>query len=197
MIRQMQSAIAKSLANVRQAFRGRLSALDRSAPVQLGQVGALAGETLQAAELFQQFGFTSAPPAGTQVIVLPLGGRTNHSVIIATENGALRVDDLASGEVCIYDQSGSRITLRQNRLVEVECRELAITASERVTVRTPAFAVRSLEGSNNAVATFDGTLWTHGDLVAGTTSLRQHTHPGDSGGTTGTPNPGSGSTPEW
>ncbi|HEH9715082.1 TPA: phage baseplate assembly protein, partial [Pasteurella multocida] len=89
--------------------------------IQKAQVSGLAGETLQDVELMQQFGFTSVPPAGTQVVVVPVGGKTTHSIIIATENGAFRVKNLENGETALYDQSGSTIILKQGRLVEVDC----------------------------------------------------------------------------
>lgn len=45
----------------------------------------------------QQFGLTSMPPAGTQVVVIPIGGATTHSVVVATENGNFRVKNLKGG----------------------------------------------------------------------------------------------------
>ena len=69
---------------------------------------------LEAAELFQQFGFTSGVPAGSELIVLPLGGKTAHSVIVATENGAYRVQ-VGGGEVCVYNQWGAKITLKKKK----------------------------------------------------------------------------------
>ncbi|STU35668.1 Mu-like prophage protein gp45 [Klebsiella pneumoniae] len=77
---------------------GVLTRVKSDLTIQQVQVKGLAGEQLQDAELFQHFGFTSCPPAGTQCIVLPIGGQTSHAIIIATENGAYRLQ-VASGEV--------------------------------------------------------------------------------------------------
>ncbi|MFR4148362.1 MAG: phage baseplate assembly protein V, partial [Sutterella wadsworthensis] len=41
--------------------------------------------------------------------------------------------------------------------------------------------------SGGSGASVDGSLTTTGDVVAAGISLDTHTHPGDSGGTTGTP----------
>jgi len=72
---------------VRQAFRGVLNRINSSNPIQTAQVAGLADETLQDVEHIQQFGFTSNPPAGTEAIIIPLGGTSTHGIIVATENG--------------------------------------------------------------------------------------------------------------
>ena len=84
----IKDAIARALAAVRLPFRAVLGGLNGKPGVQLAQGDALNGEKLEASEVFQQFGFTSGVPAGSELIVLPLGGKTAHSVIVATENGA-------------------------------------------------------------------------------------------------------------
>jgi len=157
-------AITKALAGIRLAYRAKLTGLSKGAAVQLMQGAALDGETMQAAEFFQQFGFTSSPPAGTQLIVLPLGGRTAHSIVIATEHGAYRLD-VASGEACLYSQWGDKVHVKQEE-VEVATRRVVITAPDGV----------SLEGGLTAT----------GDVIAGGVNLMHHTHPGVE--------PGSGST---
>jgi phage baseplate assembly protein V len=183
-------AITKALAGIRLAYRAKLTGLSKGAAVQLMQGAALDGETMQAAEFFQQFGFTSSPPAGTQLIVLPLGGRTAHSIVIATEHGAYRLD-VASGEACLYSQWGDKVHVRQER-IDVETKVLHLKASERVEFETPSLTMAGLDGGA-AAAVVTGSLHTTGaitsdaDHVAGGVSLEHHTHPGDSGGVTGEP----------
>lgn len=188
MIREVMRYVERRLAGMRLAYRAKLSALGKGAAVQLVQAEALAGETMQAAELFQHFGFTSGPPPGTQIIVLPLGGSTAHSVIIATENGAYRMD-VASGEACLYSMWGDKVHLRQER-IEVETKTLHIKASEQVIFETPSLTMQGT-GGGDAAATMTGSLHTSGaitsdaDHVAGGVSLEHHTHPGCQGGSTG------------
>lgn len=188
MIRDVMRYVDRRFAGLRLAFRARLSTLGKGAAVQLVQADALAGERLQAAELFQHFGFSSGPPPGTQLIVLPLGGNTAHSVIIATENGAYRVD-VESGEACIYSMWGDKVHLKRER-IEVETKVFHLKASEQVIFETPALTMQGT-GGGAAAATMTGSLHTTGaitsdaDHVAGGVSLEHHTHPGDSGGTTG------------
>ena len=193
---------AQSVADaVRQAFRGRLSATQTGNTLATTQVQGLAGETRQEVEQMQQFGFTSHAPAGSEVIVLPLGGDTTHGIVIASEHGSFRLKNLQGGEVAVYDQSGSSVVLRQGRLIEMDCDNLIIRAKQKVLIDSPLVEASeqvlakgqitgqdglaiSGGGDGDAVR-IEGSLKTTGDVVAGEVSVQRHTHPGDSGGTTG------------
>ncbi|OIO04846.1 MAG: hypothetical protein AUJ49_02150 [Desulfovibrionaceae bacterium CG1_02_65_16] len=186
----IKECIRQALAGLRLAYRAVLTARASGFGVQLVQGDALAGETMQAAELFQHFGFTSAPPAGTQLIVLPIGGQSAHSVVIATEHGAYRVG-VSSGEACVYNMWGDKVHLKQE-LIEVETKTLRIKASEQVIFETPNISMRGTNGGA-AAASMTGSLHITGgiksdaDIMAGDISQEHHKHPGDSGGTTGEP----------
>jgi len=202
---RIDARIARALASVRQGFRAVLTGLDTKPGVQLMQADGLSGEQLQASELMQHFGFTSAPPAGTQCIVLPLGGKSAHSVIVATECGAYRVTALRSGEVAVYNQSGAKIVLKDQRIIEIDCKDLRIAAEESVTIDTRTLVASAAthmelrspdldlggDGGTAGSARMHGDLWITGtsqadtDHVSGGVSLVHHRHPGDSGGTTG------------
>lgn len=196
-----------ALGAVRQAFRGKLNLVKSADNIQKVQVSGLADETLQDVELMQQFGLTSVPPAGTQVVVLPMGGATTHSIVIATENGSFRVKNLQSGEVAVYDESGSSIILKKGRLIEIDCDTLKITASTKVDIHSPLVETdnvltaqgqingnggMAIQGGSGASFTGNvkqtgGSITTDGDVVASNKSLVKHTHQGDSGGITGQP----------
>lgn len=212
-MRTLKNAGGKAALAVRTAFRATLSGLRTSPPVQLVQAKALAGETLQNLELFQQFGFTSGPPEGTEMIIVPLGGKTSHGVIIATEHGSFRVR-VAQGETSVYNQWGAKITLKKDRLIHMECDDFVAdikngwrvncknaetnaqtiqqTAAQRAGYNSPALGFGGLDGAT-ATATMRANLeqegWHHssGDQVAEGVSQTEHTHRGDSGGTTGPP----------
>lgn len=124
---QVDLRIRSALRGIRLAFRGRLTRVKSGLSIQQVQLKGLAGEQLQDAELFQHFGFTSCPPAGTQCIVLPIGGQTSHAIIIATENGAYRLQ-VASGEMAIYSEEGAFVHIKKGRIVEVECDEYLVKA---------------------------------------------------------------------
>ena len=101
----------------------------------------------------------------------------------------------------MYDQSGSSVVLRQGRLIEMDCDNLIIRAKQKVLIDSPlveaseqVLAKGQITGQNGLAISggeggdavrIEGSLKTTGDVVAGDISVQQHTHPGDSGGTTG------------
>lgn len=187
---QVDQRIRSALRGIRLAFRGRLTRVKSDLIIQQVQVKGLAGEQLQDAEFFQHFGFTSCPPAGTQCIVLPMGGQTSHAIIIATENGAYRIQNLASGEVAIYSSEGAYVHIKKGRIIEADCDEFRI--------KTKKYTV---EASDNA-SFITPKLNTSADFKAGgeiednkstMNAMRQtfddhdHNHGGDAG-TTDKPN---------
>ncbi len=137
MIATIDRRIRHFLGGIRLGFRGVITLVKAAGHVQLVQMDGLAGEQLQDNELFQHYGYTSNPPAGTMAIVLPIGGRTAHGIIVATEHGGYRLKNLASGEVALYSDEGDSIVLRRGRLIEVTTQTLRINASDRVEMNTP------------------------------------------------------------
>jgi len=136
--------IRKALSGIRLAFRGVLTRITTTGGVQTAQVAGLAPEGLEGIEMFQQYGFTAAPPEGAMAIVLPLGGRTSHGIVIATEHSSYRLQGLESGEVAIYTDEGTSIILKRNRIISMECddweltcKRMKVNASESVAFTTP------------------------------------------------------------
>ncbi|OFQ20882.1 baseplate assembly protein [Haemophilus sp. HMSC073C03] len=192
---------------IRQAFRGVLHLVKSADNIQKVQASGLADETLQDVEFMQQFGFTSVPPANTQAVILPIGGQTTHGIVIATENGSFRVKNLQGGEVAVYDESGSSIVLKKGRLIQIDCDVLKINATKKVDISSPlvetdqVFTAQgqingnggmAVQGGSGASFTGNvkqsgGSFTTNGDVKAGTISLSNHKHTGDSGGKTSKP----------
>lgn len=154
MVETMRRQMERAAAGARLAFRGLLSGLQLAPKIQLASGEGLAGEQLDRVELMQQFGFTSAPPAGTQLIVLPLGGRSSAAVIVATEHGAYRFQLDQAGEACLYNQWGDFVHLRADRTIHmvsqakvlIETDQVQINAATSVTITTPQFTVDASSG---------------------------------------------------
>lgn len=191
----MTKQINKALVAVRLPFRARLTKLQTKTPVQLVQGEGLSQEQLQSVELLQQFGFTSGVPTDSQLVVLPIGGKTVHSVIIATENTAFRVQ-VEQGETAIYNQWGAKVVLKKDKIIEIDCEQLKISAKKSITMQTEDFSLQGktymLDTSNVTIkaklqvegnVNTSGTIQSDGDHVAAGISLSQHTHGGvESGG---------------
>lgn len=137
----IQRMIQSGLSGVRAAFRGVLARHNTAPGVGLAQAEGLADEGLPDLEMFQHFGFTSGVPAGSQVIIIPLGGRTTHGVVIASENSGLRVTALETGETCVYSACGDFIHLKNGNVIDIKTKTLNITADEVVNINAGAHIV--------------------------------------------------------
>lgn len=100
------------------------------------------GDTLRMTE----FGFSSGLPAGSDVLILSLGGDRSNQVIVATNHGSTRYGNLKPGETVIYDAKGKSILLGEDKLtvkcagqdIEVtEAKNATITASVKIRLETP------------------------------------------------------------
>lgn len=200
---QIQRQVGRALAAVRQAFRGRIGRVQSGTPVQLVALDGLAGESLRDVEQFQEYGFTSNPPPGTMAVAVPLGGRTSHSVVIATENGAFRLTGLKTGEVAIYSDEGASVVIKRGRVIEtvcdtyrVKCNRYEVLAAEAAAFSTPVLSASdqvqvvglitgtggmAVSGGDGAFV--EGLLHATHDVIAHNVSLRHHPHDGVSGRT--------------
>lgn len=196
--------IQRAMGGIRQAFRGVVSRVNSTPAVQLVQTEGLADEELPDVELFQEYGFTSNPPAGTMTVVLPVGGRTSHGIVVATEHGSYRLKSLAPGEVALYTDEGAKIVLKRNRVIEtdcsiyrINCEQYEVNASGGAKFETPmvtASAQMTAEGQINgngglavqggAGARVTGSIRATEDVTAGQISLQDHDHTDSIGGTT-------------
>jgi phage baseplate assembly protein V len=102
------------------AGRAILMAVKDDKAIQQVQVSALAGETMDKVESYQQFGFTSNPPPGTEGIILALGGNRENMVLIATDNRELRKKNLEKGESAFYTHDGTYIYLKKDGQIEIK-----------------------------------------------------------------------------
>ncbi|MGK0737001.1 phage baseplate assembly protein domain-containing protein [Yokenella regensburgei] len=100
------------------------------------------GDTLRMTE----FGFSSGLPAGSDVLILSLGGDRSSQVIVATNHGSTRYGSLNPGETVIYDAKGKSVLLGLEKLTvtcagqDIEVLDAAnanITATVKVRLTTP------------------------------------------------------------
>ncbi|MCO8326801.1 phage baseplate assembly protein V [Burkholderia cenocepacia] len=200
MNREVKNQIDRALAGVRQPYRAVISTCASDTPVQLAQIDGLAGETTPDVELLQQYGITSNPPSGTMAVVVPLGGKTSHGVIVATEHASYRIMSLKPGEIAIYTDEGDSLVFRRGRVIDITTETLNIKASTAVNIDTPIVNMtkrlnvqEQITGQGGMAVSggdgveVDGSMRVTQDVEAGGKSLVHHKHPGDSGGTTGEP----------
>ena len=153
----------------------RLAVLIRSDSTQAVQTlqVSIGSEILTDIEHLEPYGFTSRMKAGAEVLVAALKGNPGHAVAIVVGGRQFRLTDLAKGEVALYNDLGNVIHFMRDKI-----RVNAVTA---IDVTSPATTI-------NGPLHVTGDITTDADCVASGVSLVGHTHPGDSGGTTGVPN---------
>ncbi len=156
-IKVIDERIRRKLAGLRLAFRGVITLVKAAGAVQLVQIDGVSGERLQDAELFQQYGCTSNPPVGSMAIVLPLGGKTGHGIVIATEHGTYRLKDLKPGETALYTDEGDSVILKRGRIAEVTTQTLNVNCAT-ATVNCTGKATVKAEGGIDADGAGDGAV---------------------------------------
>jgi len=196
MIEVIRREIGRHLAGVRSGIRAVVQGISIARRIQRVNAEGLAGESLQDVELMQQFGFTSALPAGAQIIVLPLGGRTSASVIIASEHGAYRLQLNNQGEAAMYNQWGDYVWLKKDGIAEVK-------AATRVDVTCPLgrftgdveiggalHVVGNINSDASVVAVHDvADSGGSKTMAAMRTAHNNHNHTNPEGGVVGAANP--------
>lgn len=140
--------INRALARIRLPFRGVVGQVNSTADVQLVNGTGLNGETVEEAEYFQHYGFTSNPPADAMKVIVPVGGRTAHSIIIATEHSAYRVKALKTGELAIYTDEGDSMVFNRGRVINVTTQTLNINAAQAVNINTAKYNVTASQSAN-------------------------------------------------
>ena len=114
-ISKLLSPIARRLRSV--VARCVVKAANDGSKLQGLHVALLAGEEHQAAERFQQYGFSSVPQAGAEGIALAVGGDRSHLVVIAVDDRRYRVAAGQPGEVVVYDDLGHQVRLTREGIV--------------------------------------------------------------------------------
>lgn len=156
------------------------------------QVTALDGEILDGLPLIQDYGFASRPRSGAQGVIACVGGNRRAALVIATEDKRYRLQLGEDGESAIYDDLGQKVHLTRAGIV--------IETTLPIEVNAASVAIDAAAVTMTGSLTVDGIIASKVDVKAnlgsgdelGLDQLRDtyngHTHPGDSGGTTGAPN---------
>lgn len=200
MIKQIDNRIRRHLSGIRLAFRGVITLVKAAGAVQLVQGDGLNGERLLDMEYFQHFGFTSNPPAGSMKVVLPIGGKTAHSIIIATEHGTYRLKNLKPGEVALYTDEGDSIILKRGRIMEVTTQTFRVNAATAIELNSPTITgtASTSVSFNTPVVNASAEIVAQGDItdsaatapkkMSGMRTIHNgHTHTDPQGGSVSVP----------
>lgn len=133
------SGIDKNIKSLRERIflligRAVLAAVEDSGKRQRVQFSALKGEVKDSVERIQEYGFTSVPLPGAQVLFASISGNRDHPVAFAVDDPRYRLNNLQPGEVAIYNHEGTCIVLRNGNKIEM-------TATAEITMNTPILKV--------------------------------------------------------
>ncbi len=127
--------------------RGRMTLVDDSKPAQVQQVRLGADELRDGTPRAAEYGFSSVPPVGTDVIVVFIAGERTNGVIVATNNQTFRMRNLGEGEVAIHDDKGRYVLLaaagitvegKDSPIVAHTTSDITATAGGNITLQAAA-----------------------------------------------------------
>ena len=113
---------------------GRVTFSDDSRSAQLLQVKLNDSETRDDTPRIAEFGLTSRPPEGSDVLVVFLGGDRSKGVVVATAHQASRPKGLLAGETMLYDLWGKSVHLTKAGGIVVEAQGAPVTVNNATTV---------------------------------------------------------------
>ncbi|WP_338523372.1 phage baseplate assembly protein V [Pseudomonas batumici] len=168
---------------------GRVSFVNDSKTAQLLQVKLNDSETRDGTPRIAEFGFTSVPPDGSDVLVVFLGGDRSKGVVVATGHQASRPANLQAGESMLYDLAGKSVYLTQSGGIVIEAKGSPVTVNNATTVTINAVTAVQM---NTPVLRVSGDIEAGGNvkdsirtMAADRMIFNQHTN--GSGTTTPTP----------
>jgi phage baseplate assembly protein V len=98
----------------------------------------LSGEVRSDVRRVQQYGLAGHPPAGSECVVVCVGGNRDLPVIVAADDGATRFGGLKSGEVAVYNARGDVLHLKEDGEVELVCKRFVVRAEEAIELHSPS-----------------------------------------------------------
>lgn len=159
--------------------RGVITRVDNQKRGQSVQATGLAGQVLDPVERFEEFGFTSNPPLGTEHVTLCLRGDRSHPIMVGTLRREDRPRECAEGEACIYAVAGGTVVA----IVRVKVDGTVLVRGDKLQVEGDVEVTGSLLVAGD-VSDQSGTAMT---MAAMRLIFNAHTHSDPQGGSVGPP----------
>ncbi|MBD3611120.1 MAG: phage baseplate assembly protein V [Hydrogenovibrio crunogenus] len=148
------------------------------------QIRLATGITNDKIKRLHNYGFLSRPVANrSKAYTLFMGGDVSRGVAFCVEDKTVEFE-LQPGEVAMKDDKGNLVHFTASGIQITTANTLTINASQTV-INSPT----TINGATtiNADTTINGKVTNSGGINIDGIEFGSHTHQGDSGGTTGTP----------
>ena len=119
--------------------RGVLESVKDDSGIQLVKVSLLADEEREDLERIQNFGFSSNPPANSEVVCLFVGGNREHGFVISADDRGTRIKNLASGESVMFNAAGQFQHIKANGDLEQSFANIIATLTGNMEVTGKKF----------------------------------------------------------
>lgn len=114
--------------------------VDDTGPIQIVQVSFPPDghQIVDGIPIFQNYGFSSNPPPGTDFAVTAIGGDRSKAVAIGSNNKTLRYRNLRVGGTIMYDQQGNIVLLDDTGIkILAASQPIQITSPSQVNINAP------------------------------------------------------------
>lgn len=155
MLRPIANRVANSIA------RAVVQLVDDGKKLQLMQLGALAGETIDGAEHHQPYGFSSVPLPGAEAVVTFPNGDRSHPLVVAVSDRRHRPTGGAAGEVVLYTDEGDTVRLGRGHVIA-----LATTGEVRLGSDSASGPVVVEAALDDFMTALDGAITASGSVPA-------------------------------
>lgn len=97
--------------------RGVVTIANGNSKLRTLQIRLTAGETKDAIEHFEPYGFTSEVKSGSEPLAAFFDGDRSHGVVLVVADRRYRIRGMQSGEVALYDDIGQKVYLTRSGIV--------------------------------------------------------------------------------
>src|SRR5262249_12222445 len=123
--------------------RAVIETIDDTQGLQSIQASLLDNEVQDDMERFQNYGFTSNPPAQSEGIAVFPGGDRSHGILIVVDNRQYRLKGLQSGEVALFTDEGDFIKLKRGNEIEISTHKLIVNATTEIDFTAPTVKIHA------------------------------------------------------
>jgi phage baseplate assembly protein V len=167
--------------------RGIVTRVNDAGAIQLIRGKLMDGEDYDQMERVQQYGLTSVPLAGAELLSTFIGGNRDHAVVVAVDDRRYRLRGLKDGEMAIYDDQGQKVHLtRTGIVINGAGKPITIQNAPEIDMKTPLVKMDGdLRVGGKVVAAGDITDGSGKSMAADRSVYNDHDHSNPEGGRVG------------